>query len=46
MATDAGLIKSGEEVIALGGSSNGTDTAIVVRAANSHRFFDLGTIDV
>ena len=43
MATDAGLVSTGEQVIALGGTApvRGADCAIVVRAANTHRFFDL-----
>jgi hypothetical protein len=40
MATDAGYAEPGEEVIAIGGTGEGADTAIVVRAANTHRFFD------
>lgn len=40
MATDAGMIKSGSEVIAIAGTENGADTAIVLTAANTHRFFD------
>jgi hypothetical protein len=40
MACDAGLIPSGEEAISIGGSGVGADTAIVLTAANTHRFFD------
>lgn len=40
MAADAGLIPEGEDVIAMGGSSYGADTAIVLKAASSIRFFD------
>jgi hypothetical protein len=39
-ATDAGYLKTGEEVVAMAGSWIGLDTAIVARAANSVRFFD------
>jgi len=41
MATDAGLIRAGEDVIGIGGTGGGADTAIVVRSANTHNFFDL-----
>jgi hypothetical protein len=41
MAADAGLVRTDEEVIAIGGSSRGADTAIIVRPANASRFFEL-----
>jgi hypothetical protein len=41
MAADAGLVRTDEEVIAIGGSSRGADTAIIVRPANANRFFEL-----
>ena len=40
MAADAGLVRTDQEVIAIGGSSEGADTAIVVQPANVHNFFD------
>ena len=40
MACDAGLIKSGEVVISIGGTGGGADTAILLKPANTHRFFD------
>ncbi|WP_027718418.1 pyruvate kinase alpha/beta domain-containing protein [Desulfovirgula thermocuniculi] len=40
MALDAGLIPFGREVIAVGGSSKGADTAAVILPAHSHHFFD------
>ncbi len=40
MATDAGLVKSGREVIAIAGTGSGADTAIVLTSANTHRFFE------
>ena len=40
MAADAGLIETGKEIIALGGSGRGADTAMVMRASNTHTFFD------
>ena len=41
MAADAGLIKSGEETIAIGGTRSGADTAVVLKPSNTHAFFDL-----
>ena len=41
MAADAGLVKTGEDVIAIGGSGTGSDTALVLRPVNSNHFFDL-----
>ncbi len=41
MACDAGLIPSGKEVISIGGTKSGADTALVVKSANTHNFFDL-----
>lgn len=40
MALDAGLIPYGQEVIAIGGTAEGADAAIVVLPAHSNRFFD------
>ncbi len=39
MATDAGAVEAGEEVVALGGTYKGLDTALVVKVAYSHMFF-------
>ncbi len=41
MATDAGLIKTKNEVIAIGGRSRGADTAVVIKPSNLNRFFDI-----
>ena len=41
MAADSGLVRTDEDVIAIGGTGNGADTAVVLRPANSHDFFDL-----
>ena len=46
MAADAGLVRTDEDVIALGGTSEGVDTALVLRPANSARFFDLKVREV
>jgi hypothetical protein len=40
MALDAGLIPFGEDVIALGGTSRGADTAMIIRPAHSQKFFE------
>jgi uncharacterized protein len=40
MALDAGLIPYGEEIIAVGGSGRGADTALVILPAHSSQFFD------
>lgn len=41
MAADAGLVRTGEDVIAIGGSGKGADTALVLQPVNSMNFFDL-----
>jgi hypothetical protein len=46
MAADAGLIRSGEEAIAIGGSGRGADTAIVLKASNTHAFFDTRILEI
>lgn len=40
MALDAGLIPYGKEIIAIGGSGKGADTAVVILPAHSNQFFD------
>jgi hypothetical protein len=40
MASDAGLIRTDEECVAIGGSGGGADTAIILLPSNTHRFFD------
>lgn len=41
MATDAGLVGTVEDVISVGGTVRGADTAVVLKPMNAHRFFDL-----
>lgn len=41
MAADAGLIRTDEDALVIGGSGRGADTAVVLRPANAMRFFDL-----
>jgi hypothetical protein len=38
MATDAGLLASGEKVIAIAGTGRGSDTALVMQAASTQHF--------
>jgi hypothetical protein len=40
MAVDSGLFRTDEEAIAIGGSSSGADTAIVLKPSNTHSFFE------
>jgi len=41
MAADAGLIRTDEEALVIGGSGSGADTAVVLKPSNTHAFFDL-----
>jgi hypothetical protein len=41
MAADAGLIRTDEDAIAMGGTGKGLDTSLVLRPANSQDFFDM-----
>jgi hypothetical protein len=41
MAADAGFIRTDEDAIAMGGTTFGVDTAILLRPVNTHKFFDL-----
>ena len=40
MALDAGLIPYGREVIAIGGSGKGADTAVIIKPAHAANLFD------
>lgn len=40
MALDAGLIPYGEDIIAIGGSKDGADTAVIIRPAHASNIFD------
>ena len=46
MAADAGLIRTDEEIISIGGTGNGADTALVVKPAHTHDFFQLKVREV
>lgn len=41
MAADAGLVRTDTEAIVIAGTSQGADTALVVKPANAQNFFDL-----
>jgi hypothetical protein len=41
MAADAGLVRTDEDVICIGGTSEGADTALVLQPANTAGVFDL-----
>jgi hypothetical protein len=41
MAADAGLVRTDEDVISIGGANTGADTALLLQPANSFHFFDL-----
>lgn len=41
MAADAGLIAMDKDVIGIGGTNEGADTALVIKPANSTRIFDM-----
>jgi len=41
MAEDAGLIPADNDIVAIGGTGRGADTALRIRPANAARFFDL-----
>jgi len=41
MAADAGLIRTDEDAISIGGTTRGADAAILVRPVNSFQFFNL-----
>lgn len=46
MAADAGLIRTDEDVISIGGTGKGADTALLLQPANSANFFDLKVKEV
>jgi hypothetical protein len=41
MAADAGLVRTDEDVISIGGTESGADTALVIKPANSSRVFEM-----
>jgi hypothetical protein len=41
MAADAGVIPTDKDVVSIGGTGKGADTALLIKPANAARFFDL-----
>jgi len=41
MAADSGVVRTDEDVISIGGTDRGADTAVVVSPVNTRNFFDL-----
>jgi hypothetical protein len=41
MAADAGLVRTDEEIVSIGGTGRGADTAVILQADYVHRFFNL-----
>jgi hypothetical protein len=46
MAVDSGYVKPGEEIISIAGTGRGADTAIVIKAANTHDFFETKILEI
>jgi hypothetical protein len=46
MAADAGLAPVGREIIAVGGTGRGADTAVVIRPAHGQSFFDTRVVEI
>lgn len=46
MAADAGLVKTSESCIAVGGTAEGVDTALLIKPAHAQNFFDLRVLEV
>jgi hypothetical protein len=46
MACDAGLVECDRKVLAIAGTGRGADTVLIVKSANSRRFFDLKIVEV
>jgi hypothetical protein len=46
MALDSGLIPAGKEVVAMGGTGRGADTAVVVMPAHSQNFFETRVLEI
>jgi len=46
MTADAGLIRIDEDIISIGGTMSGVDTALLLRPAHTQNFFDLKVREV
>lgn len=46
MAADAGLVRAGEETLAIGGTGSGADSAAILLPANAQDFFDMRVLEI
>ncbi len=46
MAADAGLIRTDELCLSIGGTGSGADSALIVKPVNTHNFFDLRVVEI
>ncbi len=46
MALDAGLVPYGRDILAIGGSGRGADTAVVVRPSHAKTFFETRVVEI
>jgi hypothetical protein len=46
MACDAGLVGADKSVLAIAGTGRGADTVMIIKSANSRRFFDMKILEV
>jgi hypothetical protein len=46
MAAEAGWVRAGQEIIALGGTDGGADTAVVLRPAYARKIKDLAVCEL
>ena len=46
MALDAGLISHGTEIIAIGGTVHGADTALILKPAHAANIFDTVILEI
>jgi hypothetical protein len=46
MAADAGLIRTDQPILSLGGTGRGADTALVIMPANAQAFFNLRILEI
>lgn len=46
MASDAGLVSTGEPCISMGGTGQGVDTALLLQPAPAQEFFDLRVLEI
>ena len=46
MAADAGLLDMSQEVIAIGGSGKGSDTAMVIKPVHAQNYLDLKVLEI